>query len=405
MDLRQRIEQLKARQGAAPAAPDTDERLKRLLDQGPRATKASDDAEVAARLGGTVPATGVVLVEHLMPLGHRHGRVPLTALLDAPLAVLADVAPAPDELLFLDTETTGLAGGTGTLAFLLGLARLEADGLRLRQYFLTGFGGEAAMLEHARPWLAEAGQLVTYNGKSFDVPLLVTRHRLRRLACPLDGKPHIDLLHPTRAAFASRWQDCRLQRAEVELLGLVREDDLPGWLVPQVWGDFVRTRRLGEVARVLEHNRLDVVSLAALLAEMARIHARPGYANADAQALARRQLKAGRPGQAIAHLDAVRDRLGTDGLLELARLHRREARWPAALAIWQPLAEAGVVEAMLALAKYREHVERDFAGALALCSVLVGRQPGEPEYRRREARLRARLAASEATSTGGPSVT
>lgn len=392
MDLRQRIEQLKARQGAVPAAPDTAARLQGLLERGPRADRAGrlDDGGVAARLGGGVLVPGLVLVEARLPLDHRHGRVPLSDVLAAPLAGLAEPAPGPGELLFLDTETTGLAGGTGTLAFLLGLARLEADGLYVRQYFLTGFGAELAMLEHARDWLAGAGQVVTYNGKSFDVPLLVTRHRLRRLACPLDGKPHIDLLHPTRAAFASRWQDCRLQRAEVELLGLVREDDLPGWLVPQVWGDFVRTGRLGEVPRVLEHNRLDVVSLAALLAEMARIHAQPGYRDADGHALARRQLKAGRADRALQHLDASRATLDTAGLLELARLHRRQARWDDALAIWQPLAHAGVIEAMLALAKYYEHVARDYDRACAVCADLVARRPGDAEHGKRLARIVAK---------------
>ena len=228
MDLRGLLERLTQRPAEAVVPSTTADRLERLLHNSPRRdeTKHSDDAEVAARLGGVVPAAGVVLVETWLPLSHRHGRVELVSLLDAPLKVLSGVLansrPRPEDLLFLDTETTGLAGGTGTLPFLLGLARLEDDGLRLRQYFLTGFGGELAMLEHAGDWLRAGKHLVSYNGKSFDLPLLLTRHRLRRLAWPLADKPHLDLLHPTRAAFATRWPDCKLQTAEVELLGLQR---------------------------------------------------------------------------------------------------------------------------------------------------------------------------------------
>lgn len=391
-----------ARHDAEPApapAPATAERLRRLLEASPRAARRVEpsprlsDHELAERLGGSVPAAGVVLVEGHLALHHVHGRVALERLCHAPLAVLAEAQPDPTGLLFLDTETTGLAGGTGTLPFLLGLARLEADGLRLRQYFLTGFAGEAAMLAHARPWLAAGRHLVSFNGKSFDLPLLLTRHRLRRLAWPLDGRPHLDLLHPTRAAFGARWPDCRLQRAEVELLGLKRPDDLPGWQVPEVWGEFVRTGRLGDVPRILEHNRLDVITLAALLAELARVHAEPGYGQADVHALARSRLRAGRPEEALAHLHAGRAELGPAGLLDLARLYRRRGDWEAALAIWRPLAAAGEVEALLALAKYHEHVARDFNSALAACRVLMARQPGDAAHAARCRRLRALPAA------------
>lgn len=390
MDLRRRLARLTGGQGvsAAPAAA-TRERLERLLESGPRtkAMRGTSDEEVAAGLGGVKVAPGVVLVEHRLPLAHQHGRVALARLLDAPLGALARSVPLPGDLLFLDTETTGLAGGTGTLPFLLGLARLEGEALCLRQYLLTGFAGEAALLEHARPWLGAGRYLVSYNGKCFDLPLLVTRHRLRRLACPLEGKPHLDLLHPTRAAFGSLWPDCRLQQAERQLLGLVRRDDLPGWLVPQVWTDFLRTGALGEMPRVLEHNKLDVLTLAALLADLARVHAEPGYGRGDPHALARSRLRVGEPGQALAHLQAGEDGLNTAGLLELARLHRRQGDGNRAVSIWEGLAREGVVEAMLALAKFHEHETKDYRRAMAFCQDLVGRQPGDPALRHRLVRI------------------
>jgi uncharacterized protein YprB with RNaseH-like and TPR domain len=402
MDLRQRLDLLTAKRPAQTPQPGTAERLERLLQSSPRreGTKHAGDAEVAARLGGEVLDAGVVLVEAWLPLAHVHGNVALGSLLDAPLEVLAggltNSRPRPEELLFLDTETTGLAGGSGTLPFLLGLARVEDGGLRLRQYFLTGFRGEQALLEHARAWLQAGRHLVSYNGKTFDVPLLLTRHRLRRLACPLDAKPHLDLLHPTRAAFAALWPDCRLQRAESRLLGLNRPDDLPGSLVPEVWSEFVRSGVIGEVPRILEHNRLDVITLAALLGELCRVHAEPGYRGADAHGLARRHLRAGQQTKALEHLRAGREALDTAGLLELAHLHRRQGEWREALAIWQPLACQGVIAAILALAKFHEHVARDYASAAAACQALVARQPGEQGHRLRLARIRRKLAGNGA---------
>ena len=407
MDLRQRLDRLTARPVEPVVPSSTAERLERLLHASPRREGAqrASDAEVADQIGGAVLDAGVVLVETWLPLAHVHGRVALGRLIDAPLVVLAGVSansrPRPEDLLFLDTETTGLAGGTGTLPFLLGLARVEAGGLRLRQYFLTGFRGEQALLEHARTWLREGKHLVSYNGKTFDVPLLLTRHRLRRLAWPLEAKPHLDLLHPTRAAFASLWPDCRLQTAEVELLGFHRPDDLPGWLVPQVWSEFVRSGVLGEVPRILEHNRLDVITLAALLGELCRVHAEPGYRPADAHALARRQLRAGQQGLALEHLRAGRQTLDTAGLLELAQLHRRLGEWNAALAIWRPLADQDVIQAILALAKFHEHVARDYASALAACQALVSRQPGEPAHPLRLARVARKLAGARQDRAGG----
>lgn len=391
MDLRQRLERLTAKrtEEVPPSGSGTTERLKRLLESSPRghASRRTDDAEVSERLGGTVLQQGVVLVETWLPLNHVHGRVPLSRLMDAPLEALAPASPRPEELLFLDTETTGLAGGTGTLPFLLGLARVEKARLSLRQYFLTGFAGEAALLEHARDWLAAGRHLVSYNGKSFDIPLLLTRHRLRRLAWPLEGKPHLDLLHPTRAAFGTLWPDCRLQRAEAELLGLARTDDLPGAMVPQVWGDFVRTGIMGEVPRILKHNHLDIVTLAVLAGELARVHANPGYCRADAHALARGHLRRGLHGEALAHLRADRADLDNAGLLELARLYRRQGNWEEGVAIWKALAGDRVTDAILALAKYHEHVTRDYRQAAACCLELIALEPGEPAHRHRHLRL------------------
>src|SRR5262249_23289389 len=148
-------------------------------------------------------------------LSHRHGCVSFAHIEEAPLHFIAGGdEPARERLLFVDTETTGLAGGTGTVAFLLGLARIADGMLIVRQYFLCAFRGEPAMLDHALEWLTPDCRLVSFNGKCFDAPLLATRYQLALRRNPLASLPHIDLLHPARAAFRRNWPDCRLQTAE-----------------------------------------------------------------------------------------------------------------------------------------------------------------------------------------------
>jgi hypothetical protein len=404
MNLKERFALLSKQGGihsASEAPPSTSafgastaERLQHLLDRSARrATRRTvDETAVAAALGGTLVADGVVVVERFFCPDYVHGNEPVAALFEAPLDVLGDGRSVrPAELLFLDTETNGLAGGTGTLAFVLGLARPEPEGLRVRQYFLTGFRGEAAMLDHALAWFDEAEHVVTFNGKCFDVPLLATRHRLMHRATRLPHMPHIDLLHPTRAAFAACWPDCRLQTAEQRLLGFTRHDDLGGDLVPAVWADFLRCGRLDGVPRVLEHNRWDLVALAGLLSRLAAIFAEGGDEDASPLAVARHCLRRGDEAGALRTLVGRAGSLSIAGLLELAQLYRRRGDWERALPIWKQLAEEGVADALERLAKYEEHVRRDFVAALALTERLLARLEARPEHLRRRQRLLARV--------------
>ena len=368
----------------------TAERLQRLLDPSTRCEKARRhvDDDAAILLGGSVIAAGVVVVERFFCPDYVHGGEPVATLFEAPLHVLNDGQPVrPWDLLFLDTETTGLAGGTGTLPFVLGLARPEPEGLRLRQYLLTGFKGEAAMLDHARTWLDECSHLVTYNGKCFDVPLLTTRYRLMRLATPLQTKGHLDLLHLTRAAFANSWPDCRLQTTEQRLLGFVRTNDLGGHLVPMVWSQFVRLGRSDEVPRVLEHNQWDLVSLTGLLSRLSRVFGWDGHADANPRAVARHRLRCGDEAGALRQLADGACSLGVAGLLELAHLYRRRGDWERAVPIWEDLAGQGVAEALERLAKYHEHTRGDFVAALAVAERLLACQGERPEHVRRRKRL------------------
>ena len=202
----------------------------------------------------------------------RHGRTPLApgllGLASVPLRRGSTRLLPAGRVLFLDTETSGLAGGTGTFVFLLGLARVRDEGLELSQHLATGFAGEAALLRALESALDCADCLVTYNGKSFDVPLLRTRLALARRPDAFAGKAHGDLLHATRRLLARGWPDCRLQTAEREALGFTRTDDLPGAQVPQAWQCWLRQGEAAPLAAVLAHNRDDLLSLAALLSRL-----------------------------------------------------------------------------------------------------------------------------------------
>ena len=192
------------------------------------------------------------------------------AIIDAGFARMASVPH--DRLLHFDTETTGLAGGTGTRAFMIGAADWIDGRFRIRQLTTTRMAAETAMLRIFADWISDDTTLVSYNGKCYDAPLLATRYRLARLPNPLAGLAHIDLLHPVRRHWKGQWENCRLATAERQLLGVVREDDLPGAEAPAAWLTYLRGGSARNLRRVAEHNAQDLKSLAGVLVHMARIH-------------------------------------------------------------------------------------------------------------------------------------
>jgi len=176
----------------------------------------------------------------------------------------------PQDLLFFDTETTGLAGGTGTRAFMIGAADWHAhpergDGLRIRQLLMTTMAAETAMLREFAGWLRPTTVFSSYNGRCYDAPLLKTRYRLARQRCPITPLDHVDLLFPTRRRYRGTWENCRLATIERQLLQIVREDDLPGSEAPAAWLNYLRGGSAVNLRRVAEHNHQDVVTLALLM--------------------------------------------------------------------------------------------------------------------------------------------
>jgi len=382
--------------------PALSERLRRVSVSTKRTPtrKERDEPAFAAALCAETLAPGVLRVEHRLPLSRRQGRFELGACVAALPMLMKEPPGAPDSWLFLDTETSGLAGGTGTWAFLAGLARIDGAELLLRQYLLTRLDAEPEYLAAFRAELDRAELFVTYNGKSFDAPLLTTRLRLAGIRGGLEDKRHLDLLHPTRRAFARVWPNCRLATVEQRLLGMRRKDDLPGAEAPQAWLAWLRHGETRTLTGVLAHNRQDLLTLPALTSALALSLDAPAAVGADVCAVARHWLGRGDADRAFSILSDGRDRLDDAGFLELARLHRRRGEWGEAESIWRTLTAQGHPLATEALAKYMEHQRRDYAEALALTERLPARQDRERRRRRLESKLQARSRAHQFSRLG-----
>lgn len=262
----------------APAAPPDAqhslEQLRRLLGVRERAPNAwaMPRAPLDRDLPGEEIAPGLRLIQQ-----HLACESPTQALSLA-FAKRAEDSVDPRRLLFFDTETTGLAGGTGTRAFMIGAADwhrdpLHGDGLRVRQLLIASLAAEPAMLRAFAQWLRPDTVLSSYNGRCYDAPLLKTRYRLARIEDPLQALDHVDLLFPTRRRYRGTWENCRLATVERELLRIVREDDLPGSQAPAAWLQYLRGGGAGLLRRVVAHNHQDVVTLAQLMRRLVEAEA------------------------------------------------------------------------------------------------------------------------------------
>ncbi len=165
---------------------------------------------------------------------------------------------------FFDLETTGLAGGTGTYAFLIGVGTLESDAIRLRQYILPDYSHEWVLLDHLQLLFREYPFTISFNGKTFDIPLLGNRFVLNQMENVLEEKLHIDLLHAARRIWRRVLPSCDLQQLEKEILQVERVDDIPGELIPQIFFDFIRKRDAWLLGDILEHNYHDIVNMVLL---------------------------------------------------------------------------------------------------------------------------------------------
>lgn len=263
---------LRARLRAALSQPTRGEQLPRAQS----VTAREDLAGLGGRWFETPDGPGYV-IESVYEAGEAHGSVVLHHALSVDTAHLASqsrderlASCDPRDFLYVDTETTGM-GGAGALVFLAGVARFDGSLLRLRQYLLPGPQFEVGLLGGLAGELDGAGALVSYNGKSFDLPMLEARYILSRMTPRFRKLPHLDLLHPNRRLFKGAFESHRLPVMEQELLGFAREDDCPSAEVPERYFRFARTGDPTWIRPVLRHNAWDVLSLVALAARLAAV--------------------------------------------------------------------------------------------------------------------------------------
>jgi hypothetical protein len=369
--------------------------------------------EVVDTPGGRHFETETLYARH-----RRHGSADIGALgelpCDLPAAISGGAAPAPcTEWAFLDTETTGLAGGTGTCAFLAGVGRITPEGLRVRQFFMRDYDEEASALYALARHLERFRVLITYNGKIFDQPLLETRYRMNRARPPFARLEHLDLLHGARRLWKLRYESCRLVDLERQVLGYEREGDVPGALIPYLYFEYLRTRRAARLLPVFQHNALDILTLACLTAIVSRAFrpeedaaAPPARHGAEWLGLARWTLETGGAARARVLLQRAVDAGLPDDLLfralwDLAALDRRLGDIERALAVWTDLAAARNpyrARALEELAKHYEHRGGDPARALEVTRA-AREIEDSPALRHREQRLLRRLAGRRSYST------
>jgi len=341
---------------------------------------------------------------------HRHhGSADIGALADLPHDLLGTISDGlitsvpPEEWAFLDTETTGLAGGSGTYAFLTGVGRITREGFRVRQFFMRDYGEEASVLDALTRHLAPFRVLVTYNGRAFDQPLLETRYRMNRARPPFARMQHLDLLFGARRLWKLRFESCRLVDLENQVLGFERQGDLPGALIPYVYFEYLRTQHATRMLPVFHHNATDILTLACLTGIVPLAFNDPGSLpvryGAEMIGLARWLRQAGDLERAVLlfrrAVDAgVRDDLLFRTLWDIALGERKLGRSDAALELWNDLSAAQnpyQVRALEELAKHYEHRVKDPERALEFTRAALDREDSSG-LRKREERLLRRTA-------------
>lgn len=339
----------------------------------------------------------------------RHGSVYISDLQELPSNLLEAISEGqlpnvdPRRIAFLDTETTGLAGGSGTYAFLIGVGALTEEGFELRHFFMRDYSEEASQLSALTEHLRQFDVLVTYNGRTYDQPLLETRYRMSRMRPPFARLEHFDLLYGARRLYRLAFESCRLVELESQILGVERIDDVPGSMIPYLYFEFLRSRNAHRMTGILEHNAFDILTLACLTGVIPRaFHAPldvPLHRGEEMVGLARWLRTAGRAEEAVVLLRRALERglpdsLSWRTLWDCALLEKKLGNEPGSVALFTELStapnphRAGALEE---LAKFYEHREKNLFLALELTETAL-RIERSAELTRRRDRLAKRMA-------------
>lgn len=417
--LEERMRELLRERRSAPPPAAAGPPLPAPVPREHSASELPDRLRAAAdQLGGAL-VDGVegrtLVVDRFYPVDYWHGVVRVGDLQGCGLAAAPEMAilggaPEPGlfpprPLLFLDLETTGLAGGAGTYAFLVGCAAFEPHGFRVRQFFLPTYQQEAPLLAAVDALVRGSAGLVTYNGRTFDLPVLETRYEFNRVTPPFAALAHVDMLHAARRlwrgapAAPGAWPEtdsCRLTALERVLFGVRRIGDVPGFEIPGRYFEFMRSGDALPLEPVLEHNRLDLLTLAAMTARALRLLAEAPAASTSARESFGSGALLARAGRHDLAERCYRDaaerarhergpdagQVRADALRALALRCRRTGRYAEAADAWQTIAADRLAppvirrEALDALAIHHEHRSRDLDEARRFAQLSLAERVG-----------------------------
>ena len=399
MNLEEKLRQLKKAAAKSSRDAELDRQLEylRRLEETPRRLPAQRMPKgIEEYVDGRVEnnhSGEFFLARQALPFGRPYGKFRIGDLATADLGSLRLVfsqapIPDPERLIYLDTETTGLAGGTGTVAFLIGIGAVEGSQFVVRQFFLRDYPEEKAALVALAEALENYEGIVTFNGKTFDIPLLETRFALARMKSPFTRLLHLDALHPARRLWKLRLESCKLTDLESAILGIAREGDVEGSEIPGIYFDYLRTGNAQGLQPVFYHNALDIVTLAAVTVELANVLS-DGSEDTNASSLDLFSLSrildraqatersAATCRQALAK--GLPQMVETQALWQLAAQHKRRRQHDLAVELWNELARRETPFALRALeelAIHFEHRQRDVAAALEYtCTALENLRP------------------------------
>ncbi len=361
------------------------------------------------------------VVSETYPAGYLHGLTDLTG----PTAhqILCQWAHTPltadlsdDKVVFLDTETSGLSGGTGTFAFLIGLGFQKNGEFHLLQLFMRDPSDEPALLAALAHFLDPFQTVVTFNGKSFDIPLLKSRHVLNGFSSPFADLEHIDLLHLSRRLWRNRLTSRRLGSLEENILGVTRSgEEIPGWLVPEIYFEYLHTWDARPLKGVLYHNAIDILSLAGLWQYINQLLNQPmqtaNVHSVDLASVARLfedllEIEKAVEAYELAIDQGLPKEFFLDTITRFGQLYRKQGNWNQALTVWQKGVRYKHIESCIEIAKFYEHVQKDPVHALTWVTQAkdFAIQPDVPVYKQkilgqelenRENRLKTKIAKAE----------
>ena len=327
-------------------------------------------------------------IENRYPVNSMHGGYQLGAAMEIDSQSFLRLCPeycdqtiTADKLLFLDTETTGLSGGAGTVAFLTGIGFFEGECFVIRQFFMRDYNEESSMLLELNRLLLKFVGLVTFNGKSFDWNLLQSRFISNRMRPSVSSPVHIDLLFPSRRIWGLKLESCRLSSLEENILGEKRVDDIPGFMIPSVYFKYLEDRNATDIIKVIKHNELDILSMVSILTKISAM-----LENPFSQALCEKELLGmGRIFERSGEEDCVINcfeycaksedfPVKAAAVKRLTGIYKRNGNYTKALEHWENMFDGSSgfnLFSMIEMAMYYEHKEKNVDKALEIIEKAV----------------------------------